>query len=1275
LGDGIVDGVDMAGTPALAADQAWHTVGAELRRLRTGQGMSLSELARQMNYSKGYLSKIENGKKRITPEVAQLADQVLETGGVLAALLPTPQNPLLIDGEPEPEPLGTEACPYPGLAALGPQQARWFFGRDQATSDLISRLDDRLAGGGMLAVVAPSGAGKSSLLAAGLIPTLARGALPGSAAWPVVATTPGAHPLATLAARLAERTEVDPADAAAASADPQRFAAFLAATVAAHGEKQGEGSSSVRIVLVVDQFEETFTECQQDTQRQAFITALSTAAHSPAVLVVLGVRADFYGSCLTYPALLPALQAPVALGPMSPDQLRAIITGPATVEGLEVESGLVELLLGDLGVTEDSGGEAAGYDPGALPLLAHALRATWRQRSGQTLTVAGYRRTGGIREAIVTTAERAYTQLSPPEQQVAQQILLRLVQVGAPTGQVRRRIPRDRLLQALPAAAEATEKVLETFGRARLLTFTANSDVDSVEITHDALLRAWPRLVGWISADRDGLRTHQSLSEAAERWQAEGHDPFLLYRGSRLAIAQDWAAGPGRQAQLNAVEKAYLKASIDQKQREQQAERRRTRRLRKTVGVLAVAALLAGVIAFEQYHTALSQRDLAIASKLDATSRSLATKQPDAAMLLAVEAFHLTPVPDTRGTLLSAQSQYFTGQLLGHIGIIHTAMFSHDGRILVTAGADGTARLWDVASHQPLTPLEGHADSLFDAKFSPNDRLLATAGKDGTARLWDTATHQQIATLTTGGPGHTLYEATFSHDGRILATTGDDGTARLWDLTSRQQITTLTGHTGPVYGAQFSPDDRVLATTGDDGTARLWDVASHTQIATLTGHTGRVNNAIFSPDGHTLATLGDDTTTTLWDVASHQQITTLTGHTGPVNNAAFSPNGHILVTGSDDGTARLWDLTTDQQVGTLEGTSSINGVAFSPDGHTVATAGDDAIARLWDTSGPILIPSPPAIGYALVFNPDGRILATAGEDGTARLWDTASRHQIATLTGHTGAIYAMAFSPDGRILATASADGTARLWDTTTHQPITTLHGHADAVRSVAFSPDGHTLVTAGDDATLRLWDTTTHHPIATLTGHTGIIYAATFNPDGHTLATAGDDATVRLWDTTTHHPIATLTGRPGTINKAVFNPNGHILATASSDGTARLWNTTTHQPITTLTGHTGRVNTVTFSPDGHTLVTTSNDTTAKLWDVDSQQLIATLTGHTDVVYGAAFSPNGPLLATAGSDRTIRLWDLNLNRVTTHLCHIIGTVNPAQWTPLIPELPYQPTCH
>ncbi|MGH3901605.1 MAG: helix-turn-helix domain-containing protein [Pseudonocardiaceae bacterium] len=1279
MGDFAMDG----NTSGLAKGQTWHKVGAELRRLRKVRGVSLSGLARQVHYSTGYLSKIETGKKRITLEVARLVDEALETGGVLAALLPSPDSARPVDDEPDLT--GTDACPYPGLAAFGPSETRWFFGRDQVTSDLISQLDARLAGGGPLAVVAPSGAGKSSLLAAGLIPALACGALPGSRAWPVVTATPGAHPLVALAALVAQRTGADPGDAAAATADPERFAAFLASVVVGHGGKQWETPSSARIVLIVDQFEETFTECRQEAERQAFIAALCTAAHRAGALVVLGVRADFYGWCLAYPALLTALRNPVALGPMSADQLRAIITEPAAAEGLKIEPGLVELLLRDLRVTDDPGAEVASYDQGSLPLLAHALRVTWQQRSDGLMTVAGYRNTGGIRGAIAATAERAYTRLSPSEQQIAQQILLRLVQVGDQTGDVvRRRSSRDRLLQALPGPAETTEKVLETFGRARLLTF----DTVNVEITHEALLWAWPRLAEWISADRAGLRTHQLLSEATEVWEAEGRDPFLLYRGSRLAIAQDWADEPGRKAQLSTWEKAYLQASIDQKQREQQAQRRRTRRLRNSVGVLAmslVVALVAGSIAFQQYRTASMQRHQAIVRELTANSSSLAGKDPASSMLLAVEAFHQEQIPDTRSALLSAQSQYYAGQLVGHEGILYTAIFSHDDRILATASTDGTARLWDVASHRLITTLTGHLGPVNDAAFSHDDRILATAGADGTIRLWDVASHQPVGMLA-GDPGTAFSAATFSHDGRILATTekGDDkgGTARLWDMTTepRRQIATLNGHTDRIFSAEFSPDDRILATASADGTARLWNVASRQSLATLAGHVGRVNNATFSPDGSILATVSNDTTAKLWNVATHQPIATLIGHTGPLNSAAFNPNrhlphdGHLLVTGSGDGTARLWDVATSRQVGTFRGYSSIIDVAFSRDGHTVATAGEDNIARLWNTEGPILISSPPAIGYDAEFSPDGRILATAGAGGSVQLWDSASRRTIADLTGHFGAVNAVAFNVDGSTLVTTGADGTAWLWDVASQRAITTFHGHAGVIRSGAFSPDGRILVTTNDGGTTQLWDITSRQPIATLAGHTGIVYTAEFSHDGRILATAGADGTTRLWDAASHQHIATLGERTGTINNLAFSPNDRILATANDDGTTQLWDVASRRRITFLRGHAGAVKSVTFSQDGHTLATTSGDTTAKLWNVDTQQLIATLAGHTDVVYGAALSPDRFLLATVGGDTTVRLWDLNENEVTARICQIIGTISEERWKGLIPELFHQPTC-
>lgn len=488
--------------------------GDALRRLRREREVSLRSLAQLVHYSKGYLSKIENGEKPPTADVARRCDAALAAEGALSHLLAA-RTP-------------GDRCPYPGLAAYTAADAPWFFGRERATAALVGRLAERMDSAGPLVLAAPSGAGKSSLLRAGLLPALRAGALPGSRHWPVRVLTPGAHPLTELAAALA-----GPGTPCAASAEelaeaPERCAAAVRAAL-------GPGP---RLVLVVDQFEEVFTACEDSRERRAFVTALCTAARDAPCAVVIGVRADFYGPCLDHPALAPALSAGVfALRPMSVREVRAAITRPAREAALELEPGLEELLLSDLGIHGDDEPVAGG----TLPLLAHALLATWQQRSGRTLTVAGYRLTGGLHGAVATTAERVHAGLDPAERRTARQVLLRLVQVGEIAGETRRRVPHERLLEHLPDP-EKTAAVIDVFVRARLLTL----DADTVEITHEALLRAWPRLRGWIRADRAGLVVHQRLTEAAGAWKREGRDPAALYRGTRLAVAREWAGQQGR---------------------------------------------------------------------------------------------------------------------------------------------------------------------------------------------------------------------------------------------------------------------------------------------------------------------------------------------------------------------------------------------------------------------------------------------------------------------------------------------------------------------------------------------------------------------------------------------------------------------------------------------------------------------------------------------------------------------------------------------------------
>lgn len=1224
----------------------------------------------------------------------------------------------------EPDSTDTDACPYPGLASFGLAEARWFFGRKPDTDAVIRQLGARLDGGVPLAVVAPSGAGKSSLLAAGLVPALADGALPGSQDWPVVVTTPGTHPLTTLADRIAELIGADPAAAAAATADPERFAAFMTS----HGGRQRETGSSAQAVLIVDQFEEIFTECQKP-ERRAFIAALCTAARSTAVLVILGVRADFYHLCLEYPDLVPVLRNQVLLEPIRVDQLRSIITGPAEAEDFEVEPGLVELLLRDLGVADDPGSVAASYDPGALPLLAHTLRATWQRRSGRLLTVAGYRRTGGLRKAIATTAERVYTRLDPPEQEIAQPLLMRLVQVSEQTRALRRRVPRERLVQALlPAPAEETEKILETFGRARLLTL----DTTSVEITHEALLWAWPRLAEWITADPAGLRIRQMLSDAAEAWEAEDRDPARLYRDRPLAIAQDWAASPGRKDKLTELEAVYLQASIEQAQREQQAERRSTRRLRTLVGVLAMAlvvALLAGSVAIWLYLDKDRQTRLTTSAELAENSRSVVATHPETGMLLAVAAHRLAKKePKTRSALLSAQSHYFAGLLTGHDSPINTVKFRPDGSMLATISDDGIVRLWDAADHHLITPLLDHrSDPVHDAEFSPDGLMLATVSRGGIVRLWNVARRQLSRTFplsdVSGATVSAVTSITFSPDNRILATINDRDEAQLWDVEKERLIDKLSGS---IKKVAFSKAGLVLATVGLDEFVSLWKVDKSKPAAflgrndksgQLTGPPSQVLSLAFSPDGNTLATGSFDQLVRLWNVENPTQPLSLDspldGPNGSIGSVVFSPDGNTLLASSSDGAVWLWDVTTSRKIGKkihtfTSGNQSFKSVAFNNDANAMATVGDDRVVRLWDMRGPILVGR---VGN-MQFSPDGRFFAAADKD-SVQLWDVINRRQIGTLVGSARS---MVFSENSSILATVETDGTVRLWDTANHRsfvevpsqaPLSTnLVGnrHKNINKVVAFGPHGGILAIAENDnfennKTVQLWDVTDLSRLKPLgqlpLPAESFIKTMTFSRGGRILVTAGWNGGrdgpagifAQLWDVGNPRqstsfgkplgkPLEFLEPSVGYVGQVAFSSDDRTLITVEARGIVRWWAVHTGQlqsapKIFTFPGKSVRVIGLDF--DGKTLATIDEgDTAIKLWDMDSVQRdmdsvqrrpSATLTGYNDDINAVTFSRNrwnNRLLATVSKDGIVRIWDLDPGSVTTRFCRIIGMTGEEQ---------------
>jgi WD40 repeat protein len=568
-------------------------------------------------------------------------------------------------------------------------------------------------------------------------------------------------------------------------------------------------------------------------------------------------------------------------------------------------------------------------------------------------------------------------------------------------------------------------------------------------------------------------------------------------------------------------------------------------------------------------------------------------------------------------------------QLKGHQDWVSSVSFSPDGKRLVTAGFDGTARLWNLSGEQ-LAEFNGHKKWVYSASFSPDGKRLATAGRDGTVKLWNLS-GEQLAEFN--GHQNQIYSVSFSPDSKRLATAGFDGTARLWNL-SGEQLVQFKGHQERVTSVSFSPDNQHVATAGDDGTARLWNLFGQ-QLAKFKGHQGSVKSVSFSPDGKLLATTGVDGTTRLWNLFG-QQLVQFKGHHGWVKSVSFSPDGKLLATAGNDGTARLWNLSG-QQLARFKGHQGwVNSVSFSPDGKLLATGGVDGTARLWNLSRQQLTQFKGHQGSvnSVSFNPNGKFIATAGNDGTAKLWNL-SGEQLTEVEGHQGWINSVSFSPDGKFLATAGDDRAARLWNLS-GQEIAEFKGHQERVRSVSFSPDSKLLATAGVDGTARLW-TLSGQQLTEFRGHQSWVNSVSFSPDGKLLATAGFDGTFRLWNLSGQQ-LAEFKGHQGWVNSVRFSPNGKLLATAGDDGTAKLWNLFGRQ-LAEFKGHQDWVKSVSFSPDGKLLATAGDDGTARLWNLSGQQL-AEFKGHQGWVNSVRFSPNGKLLATAGLDGTFQLWQV-----------------------------------
>jgi len=1138
--------------------------------------------------------------------------------------------------------LPDEPAPYRGLFKFEREHADRFFGREREVEVVLQKLERS----SFVAIVGASGAGKSSLVLAGILPRLER-----LKSWASPITTfvltPGARPLRALADRAV--TLLPSADRLT-WADKleermlQRTDGLRTAIETWTAERPG------MLLLVVDQLEELFTHAAEKgglAKVEAFAANLREVVEggSGKLRVLATVRADFFDRCLRVEPLRVLLQdRDMLLGPMTTAGLRDAIVQPATAAGAYFETGVVSALLKEL-----------ESRPVVLPLLEHALDLLWRARKGLWLTSAAYDAMGGLAGALKKHADECWKRLPEADRVVGRDIFLRLISLGEGVPDTRRRVKLEELY-SVRTSREQVDRVVQTLSgsEARLLVVDRQEDeaTAEVEVAHEILIQEWPTLRAWVEGTRRKLRIHRRLTEAAQEWADNNRAAGYLLTGARLLETEE-NFGPQREG-LNQLEADFLNSSIEGREgaarREREAREARTRLLQRSlvaVGGLAVIAALAAGFAMAARGQAEQERRVAEQERRFARSRELAATalrelgaDPQAALLLIQEAHRTAPTELVDDAFHKYRSRPGRGTFTGHSGTVLSATFSPDGQRLVTSGQDGTARIWDASSHKELAKLEGHSGWVHSAAFSLDGQRVVTASDDGTVRIWDTFSHKELAKLE--GHSGRVVSAVFSPDGQRLVTAGDDGTARIWDASSHKELAKLEGHSKAVMSAAFSPDGQRLVTAGEDRTARIWDASSHRELAKLKGHSVWVRSAAFSSDGQRVVTSGGDGTVRIWNASSHKELAKLEGHSGAFRSAAFSPDGQRVVTASDDGIARLWDASSYKELAKLEGhPGPVMSAAFSPDGQRVVTAGYDGTARLWDASPhkePAELEGHSETVRSAAFSPDGQRVVTASDDGIVRLWDASSHKELAKLEGHSGWVWSAAFSPDGQRVVTAGNDGTARLWDASSHKELAKFEGHSGWVGSADFSPDGQRVVTAGQDGMARIWDASSHKELAKLEGHSGQVGSASFSPDGQRVVSAGYDGTARIWDASSHKELAKLGGHSGEVNSAAFSPDGQRVVTAGQDGMARIWDASSHKELAKLEGHSGQVGSASFSPDGQRVVTAGYDGTARVWDASSHKELAKLEGHSGWVRSAAFSPDGQRVVTAGNDWIPRIW-------------------------------------
>lgn len=1167
--------------------------------------------------------------------------------------------------------VGDVRNPYKGLRAFDEADSDVFFGREA----LVNQLLDRMKDGRFLAVVGPSGSGKSSLVKAGLVPQLRKGGMLKSDKWFIANLVPGGNPIEELATSLLS---------VALRPLPNLYQLLLE-------NEQGLSKAAYEILdgtegdllLVIDQFEEVFTMGTDEKLRRHFLALLHEAVTQvpSRVRVVLTLRADFYDRPLLYESFgkLMQMRTQVVL-PLTADELDRSIAAPAQRVGIQIEPELKAAIIGDV-----------REEPGALPLLQHALTEIFERRTGRNMTLSSYLSIGRVAGALAKRAEQVYRELTAPQQETARQVFLRLVTLGEGTEDVRRRTLRSELSAILPDT-QALQDVLDIFGRYRLLSFdhAPSTREPTVEVAHEALIREWRRLRQWLDTSREDIRQQRRLAELVTEWQTGRKDPSFLMHGLQLSQFETWLENAT--VAVTDLERDYVRASVEARQQREQIEQERLNREAALkaradrfrlvlLGVMAVALIGAiglSVFALDQRSEAQRSRDVAQAnaqlaqseasvaatsaaiaqrradelrslSLVDDASQLLATSQIDLALALALEANRIPQPPVQAREILTELIPISATRLLqGHQNRVNSVLLTADNRQAVSVDGDGWVLVWDVATGQVVNRWQYEGDHTLSLALSSDGKTVLGGNAGGSLVLWEMPTG--VVLNTWQGHEDDVLAVAYSADRLRLASASRDGSVAIWDATSATLIQRLTDHTDRVTSVAFSPDGLQVAAGSADNSVMVWDVEGGMLLAQLTGHSDTINDVAYSPDGSLLASASNDTHVILWNTETYTQQRILTGHTERVFAVAFNPDGQQLVSaggspfagGGGDNNLIRWDVQQGQILQRMVGHSlQVTDVTWSSNGQWILSGSADTHLRLW--------PAETSIDFAQLALPDTNIVnvAFAGDlaavvtlDQRLVVWNRVQDTILYdfTLDEHTDRVNAVALSPDATQALTASTDRTLILWDLASGTPLKTLEGHTNQINDVVFMADGQRAISGARDRTLILWDLATGEPLRIFEArHTNSILAVALNPNNTRVASASADRSVIIWDMGTGQVIHTLTGHTNNVSDVAFSPNGRWLVTGSVDKTIIVWDGITGEAVRGFEGHTDWVNGVAFSANGQWILSTSRDRSLRLWDVQSGQPLTVYTDWSGDIWGGVWLESDNLVMAAASNGAIRV--------------------------------------